>query len=559
VRSAPVNASSCCPAHPNLELTESRQLRARPRREHDKSSAVPTWLLHYSPPVQVADHRSSTATLVAAFIAMACGLVSLASFELILVPLQTDLMFSVDNANALIFMPAAASLLVVFVAGSLADRWGPRRPLLAATALYLVGAVLVGLAPNLGWVVVGRVLDGVGGVTMAIVALSVINSGTVDAAKRARLFGIYAAVAPAMFIVSPALAALIADSIGWRAAVVPWVLVSAVSIVLTLRHIPHRAPTGGSEVATPLLAGLVLAALAMGILQGSRYPAFGQVAGVVAIAALILLIVLMRRLPNPALNLRWCRGRGMVVLLVALAVASMPNLFFYTKLLLQYRYTVPLLEIALLMALPQAFAITGGLLSGPVSARVGPTRAAIGALLVSSIACLGVFIVTGQSPIWVPVLALCLSAGPIAFVVGPMTNVLLSRAPADASGNASSLRKATWTLGGVVGGALVGALSFSAFQSRMTDLLANTGLTTSEASALALQIRDGAIVDELAATLENPAAREALIARGPGLLEAQTHAFMVMGVISSVVYLVAAALMLAYLRRSRSDVDAGVG
>jgi hypothetical protein len=92
----------------------------------------------------------------------------------------------------------------------------------------------------------------------------------------------------------------------------------------------------------------------------------------------------------------------------------------------------------------------------------------------------------------------------------------------------------------------------------MTDLLADTGLTTSEASALALQIRDGAIVDELAATIENPAAREALIARGPGLLEAQTHAFMVMGVISSIVYLVAAVLMFAYLRRSRTDVDAGV-
>jgi MFS family permease len=499
--------------------------------------------------------RSSTGTLVAAFVAMACGLVSLAGFELILVPLQTDLMFSVDNANALIFMPAAASLLLVFVAGSLADRWGPRRPLIIATVLYLLGSSLVGLAPNLAWVVIGRVLDGIGGVTMAIIALSVINSGTVDPVKRARLFGIYAAVAPAMFIVSPAISALIADSLGWRAAVIPWVLLSGVSILLTARFVPRTQGSGSSELATPLLAGLALAAIALGVLHGATHPTFAWIAGVIAALALASLIVLLRRIPTPGLNLRWIRGRGMVILLVALAVASMPNLFFYTKLLLQYRYTVPLIEIALLMAIPQAFAIAGGLLSAPISARWGAPRAAIGALLVSSVACLGAFVVTAQSPIWVPVLALCVSAAPIAFVVGPMTNVLLSRAPEGASGSASSLRKATWTLGGVVGGALIGAVSFGAFQSRITELLEGSGVEPTEAMTLAQQIRDGAIVDELAAGLVDEVARDALIYRGPALLEAQSHAFITMGVISSVVYLAAAVLMVVYVRRSPREAE----
>jgi len=165
--------------------------------------------------------QTPTGMVVAAFLAMGCGLVSLAGFELILVPLQVDLQFSVDDANALIFMPSAASLLIVFVAGSLTDRWGPRRPLVIATAMFTLGSALVGLAPSLPWVVLGRVLDGIGGVTMAIIALSVINSSAVDPGKRARLFGIYAAIAPAMFIVSPALTAFIVEQATWRAGVVP--------------------------------------------------------------------------------------------------------------------------------------------------------------------------------------------------------------------------------------------------------------------------------------------------------------------------------------------------
>lgn len=499
--------------------------------------------------------RSSTATVVTAFLAMAATFVTLASFEFVLVAMQLDLVFSTDSANSLAYMPAAASLSVVFIAGSLADRWGPRRLLILAITLFTSGAVLVGIAPNLTWVVIGRILDGVGGVTMAIVALSVINSSVTEPAQRAKVFGIYAAVTPAVFMLAPPVSALIVESAGWRAGVIPWVLLGIITLIATLRYMPRQHEGTSGELATPLLAGLVLAGIALGVTSLPTNRDFSILAGGVAVVSLVVLIVLMRRIAKPTLNLGWCRGRGMLLLLVALAVTSMPNLFFYTNLLLQYRYTVPLVLIALLLIVPQACAVAGGLLSGPVSARLGPARAATAALVVSAVTSLSTLFVTGQAPIWVPVLALALSAGPIAFVVGPMTDTLLSRAPADASGAASSVRKATWTLGGVLGGALVGALSFGAFQARLTDILNVDGLPFEEAQLIAQEIRDGAVVDELAARLSDPVAREALISRGPGLLEAQSYSFAVMGVISATVYLVAALLMVVYVRRTRRIVE----
>lgn len=496
--------------------------------------------------------RVSVGTVVTAFLAMTATYVTLASFEFVLVAMQLDLVFSTDSANSLAYMPAAASLMVVFIAGSLADRWGPRRLLIVAITFFTSGAILVGLAPDLTWVVVGRILDGVGGVTMVIVALSVINSSVTDPGKRARVFGIYAAITPAVFMLAPPVSALIVEAAGWRAGVIPWVILGVVTLVATLRYVPRQHESKSGELITPLLAGLVLAGLALSVTSLPTNRDFAVVAITVAAVALVTLVVLMRRIDRPTLNLGWCRGRGMLILIVALAVTSMPNLFFYTNLLLQYRYTVPLVIIALLLIVPQACAVAGGLLSGPVSARIGPPRAATLALVVSAVTCLSTLFVTAEAPIWVPVLALALSAGPIAFVVGPMTDTLLSRAPADASGAASSVRKATWTLGGVLGGALVGALSFSAFQTRLADILNMDGLPFEEAALIAQEIRDGAVVDELAARLSDPVAREALIARGPGLLEAQSYSFAVMGVISAAVYLVAAILMAVYLRRMRA-------
>ena len=498
--------------------------------------------------------RASAGTIVTAFLAMAATYVTLASFEFVLVDMQLDLVFSTDSANSLAYMPAAASLMVVFIAGSLADRWGPRRMLVIAVTLFTSGAVLVGIAPDLTWVVVGRILDGVGGVTMAIVALSVINSSVTDPGKRARVFGIYAAITPAVFMLAPPVSALIVEAAGWRAGVIPWIILGIITLIATLRYVPRQHESTSGELVTPLLAGLVLAGIALGVTSLPTNRDFSLVAGAVAIVSLLILVVLMRRIEKPTLDLGWCRGRGMLILLVALAVTSMPNLFFYTNLLLQYRYTVPLVLIALLLILPQACAVAGGLVSGPVSARMGPARAATLALVVSAVTSLSTLFVTAEAPIWVPVLALAASAAPIAFVVGPMTDTLLSRAPAEASGAASSVRKATWTLGGVLGGALVGALSFGAFQDRLTDILNVDGLPFEEAQLIAREIRDGAVVDELAARLSDPVAREALISRGPGLLEAQSYSFAVMGVISASIYLVAALLMVVYVRRThRSD------
>ena len=68
---------------------------------------------------------------------------------------------------------------------------------------------------------------------------------------------------------------------------------------------------------------------------------------------------------------------------------------------------------------------------------------------------------------------------------------------------------------------------------------------------------DSRSTDDIAITDDrdrDPVAREALISRGPGLLEAQSYSFAVMGVISASIYLVAALLMVVYVRRTnRSD------
>lgn len=498
---------------------------------------------------QVLDRRP-TGLVVASLLLIAAPSVMLASFQYVLVEMQIEFAFSSDGANALAFMPSAASLLIVFIAGSLADRWGPRRLLIIANTLFLLGAVLVALAPGVPIVVLGRVLDGVGGVTMAIVALSVINTSVTEPRMRARVFGIYAAVTPATFMLAPPLAALLVDAAGWRAGLLPGIFLGVTALITTLITTPEGTEKRAGELLTPLLAGLVLAGIALGVTSFTLSRSLSATAIILGLSALLVLVITLRRTDHPTLNVRWCKGKGMFILIIALAVAAMPNLFFYTNLLLQYRYGVSLFVIALLLVVPQACAVVGGLVSGPVSSKLGPARTATVGLFVSALMSLSTLFVTTSVPIWIPVLALAISAAPAAFVVGPMTDTLLSRAPLDASGAGSSMRKATWTLGNVLGGALIGTIAFNSFQSRLSDILSVDGLPFEEAQIIAEEIRNGAIVDELAVRLSEPIARDDLLARGPGLLEAQSYAFAVMGVLSTTITLVAGVLMLLYVRRT---------
>ena len=102
---------------------------------------------------------------------------------------------------------------------------------------------------------------------------------------------------------------------------------------------------------------------------------------------------------------------------------------------------------------------------------------------------------------------------------------------------------------------ILGTLAFNAFQSKLGDILASGGVAPEAAQQLAQQIRDGVVVDQLAGQLTYPIARDALISRGPGLLEAQSYAFMVFGLVSAGVFLLATLLMAMYLGRAPRAVE----
>ncbi len=122
--------------------------------------------------------------------------------------------------------PLASGVVGMVAAGAWSDRTGPVVPLLASMALFTLGLLVCGLAPSMEVLLVGRVLQGLGGGALTV-GLYVIVGLVYPPRLQPSIFASFAAawVMPALF--GPGLAALVADVWSWR-----WVFLGAVGLVV---------------------------------------------------------------------------------------------------------------------------------------------------------------------------------------------------------------------------------------------------------------------------------------------------------------------------------------
>ena len=165
------------------------------------------------------------------------------------------------------------SVIGIVAAGREADRRGPAVPFVAGVVLFGGGLALAGLAPSMGVLVAGRVLQGVGAGAVPSVAYAAIGR-SLPVTLRARMMAVLSTAWVAPGLAGPAVSAEVARLFGWRwvfLGLLPIVAVAGAIAVPALIRLGPPAATGAEEHrmidgfrtaagATMVLAGLTLAA-----------------------------------------------------------------------------------------------------------------------------------------------------------------------------------------------------------------------------------------------------------------------------------------------------------
>ncbi len=259
----------------------------------------------------------------------AVTLISLLAFEQIAVATAMPAIAQALDGLALYALAfggmLALSVLGMVLAGESCDRRGAWPSTVAGLVVFSAGLLLAGLAPGMGWLVAGRIVQGLGG-GMLSVALYVGMAQVVPQRLHPKLFALFAAAWVVPGLVGPALAAWLVGQFGWRSVFLAVVLTVPLAAALLLPAIGRDAPVHepGADAPPPRRARLGWAALAaMGAL------ALHGVASVDAKPWALLLLVLAllatgvaaRRLLPPG-SLRAAPGLPSVIVLRGLLAAA---------------------------------------------------------------------------------------------------------------------------------------------------------------------------------------------------------------------------------------------
>ena len=134
-------------------------------------------------------------------------------------------------------------------AGRRTDRVGPRPSLLGGLLLFAVGLVVDAVARDMGMLLAGRVLQGLGGGQL-IVAVYVVVARAIAADLRPRVFAALSAAWVVPALVGPALAGIVTSAFGWRwvfAGIVPLAVIGVVLLLPVLRSLPAHVEADAAD------------------------------------------------------------------------------------------------------------------------------------------------------------------------------------------------------------------------------------------------------------------------------------------------------------------------
>lgn len=442
-----------------------------------------------------------------------------------------------------------AGLLVTM--GTVGDRIGRKRLLLAGAAVFGVASVAAAFSTTPEMLIAARALLGVAGAAVMPSVLALVTGMFTDQRQRARALAIYLTCFMAGLTLGPLGGGLLLAHFWWGSVF----LVSVPGIALLLVFGPallpdQKAPEPGRL--DPVSVVLSLAAIlpsVYGLKELARHgwAWFPAAALAVGIAAGVVFVGRQRHLEHPLLDLRLFRNRtfsSALTLMFVTSVVGTGTLLLVTLYLQNVAGLTPL-QSGLLLVVPNVLMIAGTLGTPRLANHVRPAYLIGGGLLVAGVGYL-VFTLAGTSGPGTIVLAMCvvmLGTGPLAAFCN---HLAMGAVPTDRAGSGAAIVQTTNEFGLGLGIATLATLGTTVYRDDVEGSLAAVPADAADAARESID-RAVAAAGKLPADL------------GGDLLDAAREAFtsgvQVVGVVSAVFYAGLALLALRAFKHVGNPTD----
>ncbi|MDI3405560.1 MFS transporter [Streptomyces cavernicola] len=355
--------------------------------------------------------------------------------------------------------------MLLLSGGVFADRFGRKRVYLTGVAVFTVASLVCALAPSLGWLVAGRVLQGIGAAALSPASLALLAAAHPVPQERMKAIGLWAGLSGIGLAVGPVAGGVLTEAFGWPAIFLVNLPIGVVLLVVGLRTLEESRNPSAPAIDVP---GTVLSVLGVGVLTygliegGARGWTSPVILGSFAAAAVLLaaFVAVEARRAAPMLPLRLFRERLFTVANTAMVVvgfALMGSSFFFSQFFVYVQGSSILW--AGLQTLPMSLAmVVVSPYAGRLAARHGFRVVVTAGLALAGLGLLALGTVhadTGYGNVW---WRLAVVGTGFALTMSPLTGAAIQAVDPQEGGLASGVSSTTRQIGAVLGVAVLGAV-----------------------------------------------------------------------------------------------------
>lgn len=456
-------------------------------------------------------------------------------------PSSTELLWILDIYGFMI-----AGFLITM--GTLGDRIGRRRLLLAGAFAFGVASVLAAMSTSASMLIVTRALLGIAGATLMPSTLSLIRN--MFHVERERTVAI--TVWMTGFIVGSAIGPLVGGALlqffPWGAVFllgVPVMLVLLIAGPLLLPEFRDEA-AGALDLPSALQCVTMMLTVIFGIKSIARDGVSLLACGAIALGLMIGVLFVRRqqRLAQPMFDLALFSNRGFSVSVTAmmLTILALSGTWLMIFQYLQGVLGLSPLEAGIVMLPPALMQVAASMWVPRLARRFPPAQLVSAGLLLALPGFAAMMLVGGPASVWL------LVGGALLMGVGVMpmmilgTDLVVGAAPPTKTGAAAATSETASELGMALGIAIIGSVGAAVYRRQMLDTL--PAELPPMLAAAAVDTLGGALgaVQQLP-----PPLAEALLDAARNAFSAALH---VNAVIGAVIMLVTAVIAAVFLRRS---------
>jgi len=394
--------------------------------------------------------------------------------------LQRELHATIIDAQWFVESYALFLSALILLGGSLGDMFGRKRIFMLGVIGFAIASALCGAAQNSAQLIAARSAQGVASALLTPGSLAILGAFFSEQ-QRGKAVGTWSSFTSITAAAGPVLGGFIVQHASWRWIFFINIPLAVAAVAVTARYIPEsrdeeetgRVDWGGALLATLGLGAIVYALISAG---GGGWSVTDIVAFVVGVVALVLFLIVEKRVPSPMMPLEVFANRNFsaINLLTLLLYAALGGaLFFLPFNLIQVQHYSPTAAgAALLPFIGLVFLLSPW--AGSLVNSVGPKIPLVAGSLITALALAGLALPSVGGSYWTTFFPALTAFGfGMACVVSPLTATMMSSVQPSHLGIASGINNAVARTAGLIAVAAFSLAVIARFNHSLDSYLAH--------------------------------------------------------------------------------------